>query len=141
MIVRVNWDPNRVFKIEELIAMFSQTAIRFTFSRPLDEQFSRAFSRTLVQVTFRGQDLVGQMRSIPGQATVKDTDVIWTPILLPPQLREMYSQVSGLVSFDLDCGYVRDADGNPVSGSPSRLLGLRGPYPPSGIFRTWMFKA
>jgi hypothetical protein len=57
------------------------------------------------------------------------------------QLREVYSQLGGLVSFDLDCGYVRDADGNAVSGSPSRLVSLRGPYTPAGIFRTWMFKA
>jgi hypothetical protein len=42
-----------------------------------------------------------------------------------------------LIVIDLDCDYLVDADGRPVSGSAGALVGST-TFAPGGIFRTWI---
>lgn len=115
------------------------TGARFTFTRALDEVFSRQFRATMVLATFRPLDPIQQVRAVIGGAVAKGTDVIWTvPQTTLARLREVTSQMPGLLVVELDAGLVRDAGGNQVSGSVARLLGGSPPYPPGGIFRSWM---
>lgn len=142
VIVRLGWNPQQSLKIVELLALIGPgDGLDFTFSRPLDEAFSRPFRNTMVLVTYRPIDASLPMRALSGIATIKGSQVIWTASDTPDRLRELIPQGIGFLSVDLDAGYVRDSDGNAVSGSPSALVHVKGPYAPAGIFRTWVIKA
>ena len=72
-------------------------------------------------------------------AAVQTNTVLWRPLNV--QVINGDTLVGpGVISIDLDCGYLREANGDPVSGSPGRMLRLAPPYPPGGIFRTWILK-
>jgi hypothetical protein len=50
---------------------------------------------------------------------------------IPGELQE----VGGSIQIDIDCDYLMNRSGRPVSGSASPLIGLKGPFPPGGILR------
>ncbi|WP_049949822.1 hypothetical protein [Sorangium cellulosum] len=133
----LNWDPSSPLTFDEVLELF-KAGIRFIFSVLLDEAASDPFRDAMVQVSFRPLDPLQPMRAIAGIAVIKGTDVIWmVSEETLSRLGEM-SKLAGMFSIDLDAGYVRDARGEPVSGSPLRFVGIKSPYPPGGIFRTWM---
>ena len=43
----------------------------------------------------------------------------------------------GLIVIDLDCDYLFDREGNPISGSAGELVESKA-FAPGGIFRTWI---
>ena len=49
----------------------------------------------------------------------------------------MTGSPSALVLIDVDCAYLVDVDGRPVSSSAAKLGGAE-VTPPGGIFRTWL---
>jgi len=142
VVERLSWKPTQPLNFTELLTVLIGDAggLRFTFTRELDETSPRPFVDVLVLVTFRPKDSAQAVRALAGTATVKGTDVVWKSTDTAAKLRELLSPPSGTLSIDLDCGYLRDAGGAPVSGSPLRMLGLPEPYAPAGIFRTWIFK-
>jgi len=130
-----------VFKVTDVVTMFT-SGLHFTFSGSLDPSFSKRFARELVLATFRPDDPVQPMRAIPGIASIQGADVVFVSTQQAMgRWNEMAAQQPGMISIDLDTGYLRDTNGRSVSGTPARLLSLAPPYAPAGIFRTWILKA
>jgi hypothetical protein len=136
----LNWAPSSQLSLDQWLALFRE-GLRFHFSQPLEESFSKPFAATFVLVTFRPLDPQRPMRAVAGEAVVKDTDVIWTVTAPLEAVRGAFGQEPGFFSIDLDAGYVLDADKRPVTASAARLLGISEPFPaPGGLFRTWLLK-
>jgi hypothetical protein len=137
---KLDWDPQQTLPAADAIALLRQ-GLRFIFSRKLDPEIVKRFSRTLVLVTFRPRP-IGPAIVVNGAASVASANpdiLVWKTSDDPDALTTA-TKGTGIFSIDLDCGYLVDADGRPVSGSTSALLGLPPPSLPGTIFRTWLPK-
>lgn len=77
------------------------------------------------------------MHGLRGRMFVEGPQVVWRLTDDPSIALKMLS-IGAQVLIDLDCNYLFDTDGQPVSGSAGALIGRKEGIWPGGIFRTWM---
>jgi len=133
-IVEVNWDITGRFAAEEGLAIVSE--FRATFSDAINRSQLRPFASTVMTVlTLPDSRSGGPVRRINGATDVDGDTLIFKPFGISDRIRSELSEVGGSIQIDIDCDYLMNRQGLPVSGSASPLIGLKGPFPPGGILR------
>jgi hypothetical protein len=91
-----------------------------------------------VNAWFSTDQPLDQARVVRGTANVDANQVVWScdPADLG-RLLETAAQTGGTVLLDLNCDFVLDREGRPVSACSSTLIGAHLPRP-GGILRTWL---
>jgi hypothetical protein len=136
----LNWDPRQTVPFDQAVSILKE--LRFTFSRPLDPGRLDGIERFIVWVRLaadpKGTGVLGTLNPLRGNVKISDQLLIWAGRDDPEGLRRVIaSSPSALVMIDVDCGYLIDVDGRPVSASAAKLGGAE-VTPPGGIFRTWL---
>jgi hypothetical protein len=119
--------------------------LTINFTGPLDVDRAQSFAPLVAWVRIQQPPprviLTVEQRLAPaltlhGQATFMDFAFLWTLADNPTFVQEAL-QNDGLIVIDLDCDYILDASGRPVSGGAGAFVGSD-TFAPGGIFRTWI---
>jgi hypothetical protein len=136
----LNWDPRASIAVTDAITLLDN--LQFTFTEALGD--ANAFLPGSVWVRWCPADPGSQRRAtIPpilglhGTSSIADYVLSWSMTESQPRVQSALSK-GGLVLIDVDCDYLEDANGAPVSGSAATLAGLTASGGPGGIFRTWI---
>ena len=138
-VVKLSWDPRVPLNFLEALDALQRLAV--VFSKPLDAGRAKAFVSQLAWVRCQTPRTQTQLPANPlfplqGKVRIAAETFNWAAADDPAVVRGILS-AGGLVLFDLDCDYLVDADGRPVSGSAGFLADIE-PARPGGIFRTWL---
>src|SRR5205085_2921510 len=108
----------------------------FTFDRDLDPGPLDGRAAMVVTAWFWTDQPTDTARAVRGTVKIDGGRVVWAidPNALGTVL-EASTQPGGILTLDLNCDYVLDRDGQPVS-SCAGLVGKQLPRP-GGILRTW----
>jgi collagen triple helix repeat protein len=145
-VLGVNWDVLSAVPPSELPRMLGQLII--DFDRPLGNLPNIG---PVVWVRLLPSGSAGPFGSpggsvihVNGIASVNNGNLLMWQLTDPPDNVTKALQGGGFVLIDVDCDYLADATGQPVSGSATRLANGIGVvpsakiFPPGGIFRTWI---
>jgi hypothetical protein len=110
----------------------------FTFDRELDPAPLDGRAAQILTAWFSTDQPLDPARIVRGAVKIDANRVIWAadPADLGRVL-EAAPQTGGTVLLDLNCDFVIDRDGQPVSACSSTLIGHHLPRP-GGILRTWL---
>src|SRR5205823_6820646 len=121
------------------------TRAAFAFTQPLapDSPFlpfivDVRFEPARATAPFTGAGTLAPAFVLHGAPRVEEAAVVWELRDSPDALVSLFGSAGGLVVIDLDCDYLSDAGGRPVSGSAGLLARIGPPLRPGGIFRTWI---
>lgn len=136
---KIPWDPRRPVSLPEALGLLRSLQIDFTGE--IDPSKAEPFA-----------DLVGWVRlqlpasqsgtplppvtALHGKASFSVSSFLWT-LADDPGLVQSSLRNGGLIVIDLDCDYLLDREGNPVSGSAGEFVETKA-FAPGGIFRTWI---
>jgi hypothetical protein len=118
--------------------------LEFDFTGPIDAARAQQFADLVCWVRIQlpvGASVftpsqIPPVEALHGKASVNPSSFLWT-LADDPQLVLQTLRTGGLILIDLDCDYILDANGNPVSGSAGQFVGSTA-FAPGGIFRTWI---
>jgi hypothetical protein len=138
-VIKLSWDPRTALTLPAALDVLRELSVEF--STPLDAARAEGFVPFVAWV--RCQSFPGAGQAVPpplvalrGKPGLAGATFTWAlgedPATVTGLLR-----AGGLVFLDLDCDYLVDANGQPVSGSAGALVNseLGGP---GGIFRAWL---
>ena len=74
--------------------------------------------------------------ALHGKGSFSASSFLWA-LADDPGLVQSALRNGGLIVIDLDCDYLLDREGNPVSGSAGEFVESKA-FAPGGIFRTWI---
>ena len=136
----LNWDPRAPIAVVDAMTLLQN--LQLTFTEALGE--ANAFLAHSVWVRFCPADPGAQRRAtIPsivglhGTPSIADRVLGWGMTESSTRVQSALSK-GGLILVDVDCDYLEDASGAPVSGSGAALAGIPASGAPGGIFRTWI---
>jgi hypothetical protein len=135
----VSWDPLTALAIPAALEALGQLSIQF--SAPLDADRAGGFLPFLAWVRCQpfaatGQGALPPLVALRGKPGLSGPTFTWS-LEEDPQAVTRVLAAGGLVVLDLDCDYLVDANGQPVSGSAGALAGSE-VGGPGGIFRAWL---
>jgi hypothetical protein len=133
----LNWKPEVVQTPASTRKLLG--ALVFTFDRELDPRPSDGRAAQIVNAWFWNEAPLPPDRTVRGTVKIDGPRVVWT---CDPNdmglVLEGSTQTGGTVLLDLNCDFVLDRDGQPVSACSAQLAGGK-PLPrPGGILRTWL---
>jgi hypothetical protein len=132
----LSWEPTTPQTPAEARSTLGRLA--FAFDRDLDPGPIERRAAQLVNAWFSTDQPLDPARVVRGTAKIDANTVVWAcdPADLP-RLLQAATQAGGTVLIDLNCDFVIDRDGQPVSACSSTLIGRHLPRP-GGILRTWL---
>ena len=137
---KIPWDPREPVPLPTALGLLQKLQIDFTGE--IDAGKAAPFADLLCWVRLqlpapRGTEFqLPPVTALQGKASFSASSFLWT-LADDAGLVQSALRNGGLVVIDLDCDYLFDAEGNPVSGSAGELVGSKA-FAPGGIFRTWI---
>jgi hypothetical protein len=135
VVIKLGWDPLEAVPINQAMAILRQATL--IFSRPLDEARAEPFAPFIGWVRYTVGTGASPVRAIHGAVKIDGEELIWSLQEEVGAILEIFKSNEGLILIDIDCDYLFDAEGRPVSGGTGGLFQVDDRRP-GGIFRTWI---
>jgi hypothetical protein len=128
-IVKLNWSPFAAVSLAQGLSLL-QKGLSFIWAKPLSPEPVKQVADGLVRVVIAGPDqalfrcagTVSVQAEVLNWRTTDNTDILGRHLI-----------AGSLVHIEVFCDWLLDADGRPVSGNVSSLIGGPGPFVPGGI--------
>jgi hypothetical protein len=136
----LNFNPATSHPLNAVIPLLQ--SLVFEFSRPLDPGFSSQFQQGLVSVIYEDPSAL-TVTYVPGGWNVAGNQLLWS--ITPAAASALGGMLTAgsRVRIEVNCDYLLDAAGLPVSGSALRVAkpSSTSALPPGGVFRSWIYMA
>ncbi len=134
----LSWDPTRQYSMEE--AKKIMPSMEFTCTHKLLAEVKPFLNQLVCARVILSETTMVGIPSMPISVIVESNRLLVTIDKNAIRLLENISQRYGppVIYVDVACDYLVGDNNLQVSGNAGVLAGRKGPFPPGGIFRTWL---
>jgi len=128
-IVKLNWSPFAALSLSQGLSLL-QKGLNFVWLKPLSPDRVKQVGDALVRVVIAGPDQT--LFQCAGTVSLQSESLVWRTTDNTDALGR-HLIAGSLVHIEVLCDWLLDANGRPVSGNTSSLLGSAGPFAAGGI--------